>query len=130
MNVGYEKLCGITGGALLLLGAILLTSMVSFVVAGQSPIPTDGVGQYFVGFTGSVVVVWGASLQVAARNLQLANRLAPISVIGMVLMAFYRVVMAIGSLEVRAWIGWLPLFEAALFGVLAIAFWWGRPKLL
>jgi hypothetical protein len=46
----------------------------------------------------------------------------------MALMACYRFVIVLSSADVRAWIGFLPMGEALLFGGLAIAFWWGRPK--
>ncbi|MEM9220299.1 MAG: hypothetical protein AAGD25_38985, partial [Cyanobacteria bacterium P01_F01_bin.150] len=50
--------------------------------------------------------------------------------IGMALMAFYRFVMVLSNADVRAWVGFIPMGESILFGVLAVAFWWGRPKLL
>lgn len=130
MNSAYGRLCGITGGALILLGFILLAVMLFFLSTGQSPIPADGVGHYFVAFTGSVLVAWGLSLQVASRDMALARILAPASAVGMALMAFYRFVIVLSSADVRAWIGFIPMGEACLFGGLAIAFWWGRPKLL
>ncbi len=128
MNSAYGRLCGITGGGLILLGFTLLTVMLVFLTNGQSPIPVDGVGHYFVAFTGSVLVAWGLSLQVASRHMELARILAPASAIGMALMAFYRLVIVLSSADVRAWVGFLPMGEAFLFGGLAIAFWWGSPK--
>jgi ABC-type transport system involved in multi-copper enzyme maturation permease subunit len=62
MNSAYGKLCGITGGGLILIGFTLLIVMLVFLGTGQSPIPVDGVGHYFVAFTGSVLVAWGVSL--------------------------------------------------------------------
>lgn len=128
MNSAYGRLCGITGGALILLGFTLLTVMLVFLGTGQSPIPADGVGHYFVAFTGSVLVAWGLSLHVASRHMELARILAPANAIGMALMAFFRMVIVLSSADVRSWIGFLPMGEALLFGGLAIAFWWGRPK--
>ena len=128
MNSAYGRLCSITGGGLILIGLSLLTVMLVFLSTGQSPIPADGVGHYFVAFTGSVLVAWGLSLQVASQDKELARSLAPASAIGMALMAFYRLVIVLSSADVRTWIGFLPMGEALLFGGLAVAFWWGRPK--
>ena len=128
MNSAYGRLCGITGGALILLGLILLTSMLLNLNNGQSPIPTDGVGHYFVAFTGSVLVAWGLSMQVASRNIELASILAPANAMGMALMALYRFVIVLISADVRAWVGFIPMGEAFLFAILGIAFWWGRSK--
>jgi hypothetical protein len=50
MNSAYGRLCGTAGGALILLGLTLLTVMLVFLGTGQSPIPVDGVGHYFVAF--------------------------------------------------------------------------------
>ncbi len=129
MNSAYGRLCGITGGALILLGFILLAVMLFFLGTGQSPILANGVGHYFVAFTGSVLVAWGLSLQIASRDMDLARILAPASATGMALMALYRFVIVLSSADVRAWIGFIPMGEACLFGGLAITFWWGRPKL-
>lgn len=128
MNSAYGKLCGITGGALILLGFILFIAMLIFLNTGRSPIPSNGVGHYFVAFTGSVLVAWGLSLQVASQNIELARLLAPASAIGMALMALYRLVIVLSSADVRAWVGFIPVDEAFLFSGLAIAFWWGRPE--
>ena len=130
MNSSYRNLCGITGGGLILLGLILLISMLIFLSTGQSLIPVGGVGQYFVAFTGSILVVWGLSLQVASHEIEIARILAPVNAIGMILMAFYRFVIVLSNADVRAWVGFIPMGESFLFGVLAVAFWWGRPKLL
>jgi len=128
MNSAYGRLCGFTGGALILLGITMLTTMLIFLITGHSPIPTGGVGHYFLAFTGSVLVAWGLSLRLASRNSELAYLLAPANAIGMALMAFYRSVIVLSSADVRAWIGFIPMGEALLFGGLAIAFLWGRPK--
>jgi hypothetical protein len=128
MNSAYGRLCGITGGGLIVLGFTLLTVMLVFLGTGQSPIPVDGVGHYFVAFTGSVLMAWGVSLLIASRDMEVARILAPANATGMALMAFYRLVIVLSSADVRAWIGFLPMGEALLFGGLAIAFWWGRPK--
>lgn len=130
MDSAYRRLCGITGGALILLGLLLLVTMLVYLGTGQSPLPVDGVGHYFVAFTGSVLVAWGLGLRAAAQDSKLAHILAPANAIGMAFMAFYRFVIVLSSADVRAWIGFLPMGEAFLFGLLAIAFWWGRPKLL
>jgi hypothetical protein len=128
MNSAYGRLCGITGGGLIVLGFTLLTVMLVFLGTGQSPIPVDGVGHYFVAFTGSVLMAWGVSLLIASQDMEVARILAPANATGMALMAFYRFVIVLSSADVRAWIGFLPMGEALLFGGLAIAFWWGHPK--
>lgn len=128
MNSAYGRLCGITGGALTLLGITMLAIMLIFLITGQSPIPTGEVGHYFLAFTGSVLVAWGLSLRLASRNGELAYLLAPANSIGMAFMAFYRFVIVLSSTDVRAWIGFIPIGEGLFFGGLAIAFWWGRPK--
>ena len=128
MNSAYGKLCGIAGGGLILIGFTLLIVMLVFLGTGQSPIPVDGVGYYFVAFTGSVLMAWGVSLLIASRDMEVARILAPANATGMALMAFYRFVIVLSSADVRAWIGFIPVGEAFLFGGLAIVFWWGRPK--
>lgn len=128
MNSAYGRLCGITGGGLIVLGFTLLTVMLVFLGTGQSPIPVDGVGHYFVAFTGSVLMAWGVSLLIASRDMEVARIFAPANATGMALMAFYRLVIVLSSADVRAWIGFIPVGEAFLFSGLAIAFWWGRPK--
>lgn len=130
MSSAYGRLRGFTGGALILIGFTLFTVMLVFLGTNQSPVPADGVGHYFVAFAGSVLVAWGLSLQTASRNMELARLLASASAIGMALMAFYRFVIVLSNADIRAWIGFISMGEACLFGGLAIAFWWGRPKIL
>jgi len=61
-------------------------------------------------------MAWGLSLQIVSRDMEVACILAPANATGMALMALYRLVIVLSSADVRAWIGFLPMGEALLFG--------------
>ena len=68
----FNKLFGITGGAILFTGVALLALFMMHAVTGQSPVPSGGIAHYFIAFAGSAVVAWGIILLKAARDHSLA----------------------------------------------------------
>jgi len=104
------------------IGAAFLLAFFSFLSFGRSPVPTNAVGQYFVGFAASAMIGWGWSLRAAANEPALRRLLAVPTATGMALMGLYRIMIVVASVEVRAWAGWVPAVEAAACAVLAVAF--------
>lgn len=121
-EIKFNKLFGITGPLFALTGLALLGLFASHAFSGNSPVPTDGIGHYFIAFTGSMAVCWGAILAKAARRPEVASVVALPTAVGLALMSVYRIIVTFTNEDVMDWVGYVPAGEAVIFGILAIVF--------
>ena len=130
MTAVYRVLCGLLG--LGFLGGGLAFVAGYFQAAGPGATATGPLsplgpnGLYFMAFTGCGMVAWGGGLLSLARRPHEAGWFAGFTVFALVLMAAYR--MAGWFLGDIAHLGSLPLTEATIFLVLALALVWLRPR--
>ncbi len=123
----YRFLMGTLGIALLVFGAAMVVSFFLYQRPNSVPgIPTGPVGHYFVAFTGCALLGWSGGLLGAARDPMGSRTVGTMTVFVLGLMAFVRMVAwFIG--DYTAWLGDLPLTEATILLLLAVALVWLRP---
>ena len=126
--LAYRILCGVSGGAMLLVG---LSAFFGFFVyqgpgsPGAGPLPIGPGGAYYLGALGCAMVAWGGALIGAARKPTAAPWIGTVTALGLVMSGLYRMVAwLVGD---YAYLGEVLRVEAALFLLLALAFVWLRP---
>ena len=118
----FNKLFGITGGLILVIGLALVGLFMQHALTGDSSVPTNGVGHYFIAFTGSAMAAWGTILLRASRDTTLAAAIAVPTALGFGLMSAYRAVVTFTEAEVMDWVGYVPAGEAVVFAIVAVVF--------
>lgn len=124
----YRLLCGLLGGVFVAAGLACVGSFFAAQAPGGAvpgPIPLGVGGVYFLAFTGCALVGWGGALLGAVRRPETQRAVGTATAFALVLMALYRMVAWL--LGDYAFLGDLLRVEAAVFGVLALAFVWLRP---
>ena len=123
----YAGLCGVLGTAMLFAGvAFFLSFFQAHAPGATAPLPIGPNGMYFVAFSGATLVAWGGCLLGQVRAGQASRSVATATVLGLVLSAFYRIVVWFVG-DYWTWPGELARIEAIAFLSLALAFLWLRP---
>jgi hypothetical protein len=129
-TLAYRVLCAGTGLGLVIFGFALVLAYFSALgpdasetIAGMSMGPP---GLYFMAFTGCALVGWGGSLLAVLRAPSSAGVIGNATTLALVLSALYR--MAAWLMSEFPLPGKLPLVEAGVMLLLALAFLWLRPS--
>jgi hypothetical protein len=126
-TLAYRLLAGSVGTVFALGGLLLVAAFFGYHRPQSLPsIPTGPVGHYFVAFTGCALVGWAGGLLGAARHPGSGRTIGTATALALVLSAVYRMMAWVVG-DYYVYLGRLPLHEAQIFLVLALAFVWLRP---
>lgn len=123
----FRLLAWATGLSFVAAGVALFGMFFAYQRPGSEPALAMGpFGHYFAAFAGCALVGWGGALIAGGRDLATGRGIAPMTALGLTLLALYRMVGWLMG-DYYAVFGDVLRFEAALFLALALAFVWLRP---
>jgi hypothetical protein len=123
----FRLVAGATGLLFVVAGVGLYFAFFAYQRPGSEPaLPMGPLGHYFAAFAGCALIGWGGALIAGARDLVTGRGIAPMTALGLALLALYRMVGWFMG-DYYAWAGDVLRYEAALFLALALAFVWLRP---
>lgn len=121
MTQYYPQFVTVLGWILLAGGLLISVAPAQFITRGRSPLGDDGVLHYFLAFSGSLNVVWGLIMLVAASDPEFAHKIALPCAIGFALLSVWRIPLC-RLPEIQEKLGKAPTYEILVFALIAAVF--------
>lgn len=117
----YPLFVNIIGWVLLAGGFVISIAPLQFITRGRSALGDDGVLHYFLAFSGSLNVVWGLIMLVAASNPIFAEKLALPCAVGFALLSLWRIPLC-RLPQIQENLGRAPMVEVFVFALISAVF--------